>query len=450
MPIKLPTGRRPAAPEPQRITPPPEKTPYRWRRSDPPLPDWTAVSAEARGQAEADAKSRGFDEVSVKTDGFEPPYLLILDAKRQQAIEAVNAHFAEQRPEAEAARAAHRRDLAEAENRYTIAQAEYMGAKAEVSRLTTAPSKWPGDGRPSSLALYGGFKEFWHAWGAPTLILLALLLVETPIYFQMFQVFGHGWLLTVSFAVGAILVLAVGPHYYGRVFRRWEEYHRWAGGGRRRRGDGRGGDPAAEAGAHPGAHPAAPSRPELSAHRHGIARRPVLLFVIPVIWFAVIAGVTTLRLVSLTDPEPFRIADLEITPPTLESFWEIAAVVAVLLGLMIFTALIAAELGRRTGNPNDHTLKEQRARLARAKQEFDEAAAELRECTAYAKKLDQYIEGFDRSRVDHVQRIDSGFDRVEIEYVQALGRHINVPGIVPYLNTALERHQRRHYTQAES
>jgi len=285
--------------------------------------------------------------------------------------------------------------------------------------------------------VHGGWKEHWRTWGVPALVLIALLLVETPIYYQMFQVFAHGPLLTVAFAVGAILVLAVGPHYYGRVYRRWEEYHRWA-------------DKPRKGAADPGGNTGGPERLEVKTRRQGIARRPVMLFLIPVIWIVVIGGAVTLRLLALTDAPPIQVDDLAISPPKLETFWEIAAVVAVLLGLMIFTALIAVELGRRTGNPNDHTLKEQCIRLERTKREFAEAANVLRDRTEYAKTLDQYLDGLDQIRVDHVQGIDSGYDRVETEYTQALARHINVPVIVPYLTAALERHQRRHYTQADS
>lgn len=413
---ELPEGpaKAPAAVEP----------PARWRPSPLDLPDWGELEAKAVAKGAADAKSPGFDSVTLKTQGYEPPHLLVLDARRQQAIEDVHARLARQEHEARAARAAHGKRAEAVSEDYVRTRAVHEVARGRVESLEIGPSQWPGDGKPSSIALGGGWREALRSWGVPFLLLLALLTVEVPIYYATFLNWGETTFMTVALAIGAIFVFVFGPHMYGRKFREWQEF-------RGRRGHGHEGD----------------GRP---GRRRGLAGRPVILFLIPVIWLLAIGAVASLRLLLIGDVVYVDADGNEQRMPSAIDGWGLVPTIVLVTALMIFTALIATELGRRMGNPNDRALTEQRAHLHRTGQTLAAAQARQEECDAYAMELDHFLSTIDETRERYTTRIEGGYDHVETVYMDALISGVDDPKASLFGPSVLDRHQRRRHDHNQS
>ncbi|MEV0591126.1 hypothetical protein [Nonomuraea cavernae] len=85
------------------------------------------------------------------------------------------------------------------------------------------PSRRPGDGRPSSIALSGRRWAAVRRWLPGALLLLLLLVVEVPILYQVILNWGDSVAMTALLATGAALIMLVAPHMYGRAFRAWQE-----------------------------------------------------------------------------------------------------------------------------------------------------------------------------------------------------------------------------------
>jgi membrane protein implicated in regulation of membrane protease activity len=421
MVLKLNSPRRAAAAE----TPPPPPAPARWQPPEVVLPDWEDLRRKAREQGAADAKSPAFDAITLKTQGYEPQHLIVLDSRRQSLVNDVRAQLARHESQARAAKEAHVRRAEIAREEYVRARAAHDMVRDKVAQLEIGPSQWPGDGRPSSVALTGGWREMLRAWGAPALLLLALLAVETPIYYGTFLDFGESSLMTYALAIGAIFVFVFGPHMYGRKFREWQEFR---------------GRPAHELA----------DEEEVRKRRRGLAQRPVLLFLIPVIWFLAITAVVTLRMSALTAAKEITVSGVTVVIPAADDGWKLAATIVVFLALMTFTALIAAELGRRTGNPNDQDLREQRIKLERATAALAAAEANLADADEYGKLLDDFLDGAERDRELIFAQIDAKYDEVEAMYMEGLVADIDDPDAARYGPAVLDRHQRRHYIQADS
>ncbi|GAA4197796.1 hypothetical protein [Microbispora amethystogenes] len=399
-----------------------------WRPARVRLPDWAALRSRAESRGAADAGSKALDTVTIKTQGFEPQHLLVLDAERQLALEDLNAQFQEQELAARSAQAAHVKRSEAVREQYVRDRTAYEMALGRVERLELGPSQWVGDGRPSSIALGGGWREMLRLWGVPALLLLVLLTIEVPIYYATFLAWGDTTIMTYALAVGAIFVFVFGPHMYGRSFREWQEHR----GRRRRRAED---DEEGEDG---------------RGRRRGLAGRPVVLFLIPVIWLAAIGAVVSLRLVAIAGTTEITLSGTTITIPPATEGWKLFATVVLFLALMIFTALIATELGRRTGNPNDRDLKEQRMKLQRAAQALEIAQARQEESDRYGAELGDYLATLKQKRDMYTAQIDGGFDHVETIYMDALIGALDDPDASRYGPAILDRHQRRHYTQADS
>ncbi|MEV5408923.1 hypothetical protein AB0K60_08800 [Thermopolyspora sp. NPDC052614] len=420
MAMKLITPKRPVAAEVEAAP-----GPTRWQPPKVNLPDWEDLRRKAREQGAADAKSPSFDSITLKTEGYEPQHLIVLDSRRQSTVHDVEAQLARHESQARSAQAAHVRRAETAHEEYVRARAAHDMVRDKVAQLEIGPSQWPGDGKPSSVAIEGGAREMLRAWGAPALLLLVLLTVETPIYYGTFLDFGEATIMTYALAVGAIFVFVFGPHMYGRKFREWQEFR---------------GRPAHEL----------DDEEEVRKRRRGLAQRPILLFAIPVIWFIAITGVVTLRLRALTAEKRILVPGGEVVIPAADDGWKLAATVVVFLALMTFTALIAVELGRRTGNPNDRDLREQRLKLERAAAALAVAEANLADSDEYGKLLDDHLADAGRSRELLIAQIDARYDEVEAEYMEGLLGGLDDPDAARYGPAVLARHQRRHYIQADS
>ncbi|MEO3808199.1 hypothetical protein ABGB17_04285 [Sphaerisporangium sp. B11E5] len=410
----LPSGPPQAGPE----------QPTRWRPEPLDLPDWADLEARAMAKGATDARSPGFDSITLKTQGYEPPHLLVLDAQRQRAIDDLLARLARQEHDARAARAAHGKRAEAVSEDYVRTRAVHEVARGRVESLEIGPSQWPGDGKPSSIALGGGRREALRSWGVPLLLLLALLTVEVPIYYATFLNWGETTLMTYALAIGAIFVFVFGPHMYGRKFREWEEFR-----GRRRHSQEKG---------------------EAAPRRRGLAGRPVILFLIPVIWLLAIGAVASLRLLLIGDVVYIDADGNEQRMPSAIDGWGLVPTVILVTALMIFTALIATELGRRMGNPNDRALKEQRAHLRRTAQALAAAQGRQEGCDAYAMELDHYLSTIEQTRERYTTQIEGGYDHVETIYMDALIGGIEDPKASLFGPSVLDRHQRRRHDHNQS
>jgi hypothetical protein len=427
------------APKQQHAVPPqpvhdhPPAPPPDWRPGTIREPDWESLKADAAAKGAEDATSSGFDSITLKTQGYEPPHLLVLDAQRQLALDDVTAQLAQEELAARAAQAAHAKHAEAVGQDYTRAREAHEWARRRVEKLQIGPSQWPGDGKPSSIALDGDRREVLRQWGVPLFLLLVVLSVEVPIYYQTFLNWGETTAMTYAFAIGAIFVFVFGPHFYGRKFREWEEFRGW-----RRH--------AADSGAS-GHHT---ERDDGRPRRRGLAGRPVILFLIPVIWLAAIAAVASLRLLTIGDVTYVDSEGVVREAPTLIAGWGLVPTVILVFALLIFTALIATELGRRMGNPNDHDLKEQRAALRRASTALDTAAARQRESDEYATRVGQYLSSTRQNRETHMARTEGRFDHLEAIYMDALIGGIDDPKASLYGPSVLDRHQRRRHDYNQS
>ncbi|GAA4587619.1 hypothetical protein GCM10023194_37110 [Planotetraspora phitsanulokensis] len=404
-----------------------------WRPGALRQPDWESLKRTAEAKGAEDAASPGFDSITLKTQGYEPPHLLVLDAQRQLAVDDLTAQLAQEELAVRTAQAAHVKRAEAVGHDYARARAVHETVRGRVERLEIGPSQWPGDGKPSSIALDGGWREVLKQWGVPLLLLLVLLTVEVPIYYQTFLNWGESTVMTYAFALGAIFVFVFGPHFYGRKFREWEEFRGW----RRHAAD-------AGGSGHPN------ERDDGRPRRRGLAGRPVILFLIPVIWLAAIAAVASLRLLVIDDVTYVDSEGVVREAPSLIEGWGLIPTVILVFALMIFTALIATELGRRMGNPNDRDLKEQRAGLRRAAQALKAAEARQSESDAYAAELAQYLSTARQNRETHTMRIEGGFDHLETIYMDALIRRIDDPKASLYGPSVLDRHQRRRHDYNQS
>ncbi|GAA1276900.1 hypothetical protein [Planotetraspora silvatica] len=401
--------------------------PQRWRPEEVHLPDWAALESEVEAKGAEDATNSGFDAITLRTHGFEPPHLLVLDAQRQLAIDAIHAHLAQQELAAQTAQVEHAKQAESVGHDYARARAVHETARGRVERLEIGPSQWPGDGKPSSIAILGGWREVFKQWGVP---LLVLLTVEVPIYYQTFLGWGGSTTMAYALVIGAIFVFVFGPHFYGRKFREWEEFR-----GRRHHGQDIGDDTGRDGG-----------RPR----RRGLAGRPVILFLTPVIWLAALATVGSLRLLMIDNVTYVDSESVLRKAPWLIERWGLIPAGILVFALMIFTALIATELGRRMGNPNDRDLKEQRTGLRYATQVLKAAEARQAESDAYASELAQYLSTARQNRETHTMRVEGGFDHLETIYMDALIRRIDDPKALLYGPSVLDGHQRRRHDNNKS
>ncbi|WP_067173154.1 hypothetical protein [Microtetraspora niveoalba] len=383
--------------------------PPAWRPDPVPLPDWAQLRERVAARGGQDGQAPSLDAITLKTQGYEPGYLLQLDEERELTIMAVRDGLERVEKAAGDAKAALDTRSRIGEPRYERVREAYEEAVKQVELLEAGPSREPGDGLPSSIALSGWRKTVGH-WAVPLLILLVLLAVETPIYYETFLNWGDSMALTYLLAVGAVFVFVFGPHFYGRNLREWQEY--------RTRGE----------------------------EAHGLAKWPPLLIIVPVIWLFAIGSVAYFRMnalfhtISVEDQETGESRQIA----SVASDIGVVPTLVLVLALLIFTALIATELGRRMGNPNDKELREQRARLRRAEAEMRAADHWRTEIDTRLGEIAGLLDELERRKRTCPAQIERGFDSVETVYVQELIRPIGDEELALFVPVILDRHRRRH------
>jgi hypothetical protein len=88
-----------------------------------------------------------------------------------------------------------------------------------------------------------------------------------------------------------------------------------------------------------------------------------------------------------------------------------------LLALLIATALIAADLGRRMYNPNDRTLRELRAKLAAENAALAAAQRAYQQDAGYAESIAQYVESAERRLAGRTRQLERGFESLATAYL---------------------------------
>ncbi|SDG98128.1 hypothetical protein [Nonomuraea jiangxiensis] len=202
------------------------------------------------------------------------------------------------------------------------------------------------------------------------LLLLLLLIVEVPILYQVILNWGDSVAMTALLAAGAALIMLVAPHMYGRAFRSWQEQ----------------GSP---------------------------ARGRFLLVLAALVWLGLIVAVAVLRRDALVRP---LVVDGQEIGPASEGVSQVPTMI-LLLALLVATALIAADLGRRMHNPNDRRLRELRAKRDVESRACAAAQAAYQRDAGYAESIAQYLQAVERRRAGRLRQLDSGFDSLATAYL---------------------------------
>jgi hypothetical protein len=331
------------------------------------LPDWAQRRREERELGRSHAAEGQIDTLTLQT-GSVPRFhelederlaeLAELDERTEQEIQRARAEFESQKIR-----------LAESQRTFGEARRALEDSQRRVTELEQ-PSRRPGDGRPSSIAISGSPWPLVRRWLPGALLLLLLLIVEVPILYQVILSWGDSIAMTALLAAGAAMIMLVAPHMYGRAFRSWQEH----------------GSP---------------------------AKGRWLLIGVALVWLGFIVAVAVLRRDALVRP---LIVDGEEIGPTSEGVGELPTMI-LLLALLIATALIAADLGRRMHNPNDLRLRELRAKRDAEAAACAAAQNAYQRDTGYAESIAQYLQAADRRKASRLRQLDSGFDSLATAYL---------------------------------
>ncbi|WP_336204673.1 hypothetical protein [Nonomuraea sp. LPB2021202275-12-8] len=331
------------------------------------LPDWTARRREERELGHRHATDGQIDTLTLQTGSV--PRFHELEDERLGELAEIEDLTEREVQRARAAFEAQRIKLAESQRAFTDARAALDDTQPRVAELEQ-PSRRPGDGRPSSIALSGSHWPTVRRWLPAALLLLLLLIVEVPILYQVILSWGDSIAMTALLAAGAALIMLVAPHMYGRAFRSWQE--------------------------------------------HGSsARGRWLLAAVALVWLGLIVAVAVLRRDALVRP---LVVDGQEIGPTSDGVGQLPTMI-LLLALLIATALIAADLGRRMHNPNDRRLRELRAKRDAEARACTTAQAAYQQDAGYAESIAQYLESADRRRAGRTRQLDSGYDSLATAYL---------------------------------
>ncbi|WP_049561344.1 hypothetical protein [Nonomuraea sp. SBT364] len=331
------------------------------------LPDWARRRQEERDLGRRHATDGQIDTLTLQTGSV--PRFHELEDERLGELARVEDLGERELQQARAAFEAQRIKLAESQRAFADARRALDDTLPRLADLEQ-PSLRPGDGRPSSIALSGSRWPVVRRWLPAALLLLLLLVVEVPILYQVILSWGDSVAMTALLAAGAALIMLVAPHMYGRAFRSWQEHG-------------------------------------------GSAKGRRLLVLTALIWLGLIVAVAVLRRDALVKP---LVVDGEAIGPTAEGVGELPTMI-LLLALLIATALIAADLGRRMHNPNDGRLRDLRAK--RDAEAAASAAAQVvyQQDAGYAESIAQYAQAADRRRASRVRQLDSGYDSLATAYL---------------------------------
>ncbi|MGV9377679.1 hypothetical protein ACWDRB_17775 [Nonomuraea sp. NPDC003707] len=331
------------------------------------LPDWARRRHEERELGRGHAADGQIDTLTLQT-GSVPRFhelederlaeLAEIEDRTEQEIQRARAEFESQKI-----------SLAESQRAFGEARKALDDSQRQVTELEQ-PSRRPGDGRPSSITISGSRWPVVRRWLPAALLLLLLLIVEVPILYQVILNWGDSVAMTALLAAGAALIMLVAPHMYGRAFRSWQEH----------------GSP---------------------------AKGRWLLAGVALVWLGLIVAVAVLRRDALVKP---LVVDGQDIGPTSEGVSRLPTMI-LLLALLIATALIAADLGRRMHNPNDQRLRELRAKRDAEARACAAAQAAYQRDAGYAESIAQYLQAVDRRRAGRLRQLDSGFDSLATAYL---------------------------------
>ncbi|MEU8251126.1 hypothetical protein [Nonomuraea sp. NPDC048916] len=331
------------------------------------LPDWAQRRREERELGRAHATDGQIDTLTLETGSV--PRFHELEDERLAELGAIEDSTEREIQRARAEFEAQKIKLAESQRVFGEARNALDDTRRRVAELEQ-PSRRPGDGRPSSIALSGSRWAAVRRWLPGALLLLLLLVVEVPILYQVILNWGDSVAMTALLATGAALIMLVAPHMYGRAFRAWQESGasvkgRW------------------------------------------------LLAAVALVWLGLIVAVAVLRRDALVKP---LVVDGQEIGPTSDGVGRLPTMI-LLLALLVATALIAADLGRRMHNPNDRRLRELRAKRDAEAASLAEARSVYQQDAGYAESIAQYLQSADRRRASRLRQLDSGFDSLATAYL---------------------------------
>jgi hypothetical protein len=331
------------------------------------LPDWAARRDAERELGRRHAADGQIDTLTLQT-GSVPRFHELEDERLEELARLEDLTDREVR-QARAALEAQRIKLAESQRAFAEARAAVDDTRPRVAELEQ-PSRRPGDGWASSIAISGSRWPLVRRWLPAALLLLLLVIVEVPILYQVILSWGDSVAMTALLAAGAALVMLVAPHMYGRAFRSWQE--------------------------------------------HGApAKGRWLLIGVALVWLGFIVAVAVLRRDALVRP---LVVDGEEIGPTSQGVGTLPTMI-LLLALLIATALIAADLGRRMYNPNDRTLRELRAKLAAENAALAAAQRAYQQDAGYAESIAQYVESAERRLAGRTRQLERGFESLATAYL---------------------------------
>ncbi|MEV0382560.1 hypothetical protein [Nonomuraea sp. NPDC050643] len=331
------------------------------------LPDWPQRRSAERELGRAHAADGQIDTLTLQTGAV--PRFHELEDERLEELARIEDCTEREVQQARAEFEAQKIRLSESQRAFADARKALDDSQQRVTELEQ-PSRRPGDGRPSSIAISGSHWPVVRRWLPAALLLLLLLIVEVPILYQVILSWGDSVAMTALLAAGAALIMLVAPHMYGRAFRAWQE--------------------------------------------HGSsAKGRWLLIGVALTWLGLIVAVAVLRRDALVKP---LVVDGQEIGPTSEGVGRLPTMI-LLLALLIATALIAADLGRRMHNPNDRRLRELRAKRDTEARASATAQADYQRDTGYAESVAQYLQAVDRRRASRLRQLDSGYDSLATAYL---------------------------------
>ncbi|MEV1239944.1 hypothetical protein ACIBO2_40305 [Nonomuraea sp. NPDC050022] len=341
------------------------------------LPDWAQRRREERELGRAHATDGQIDTLTLET-GSVPRFHELEDERLAELAQIENLTEREIQ-QAHAEFEAQKIKLTESQRTFGEARQALDDTQRRVRELEQ-PSRRPGDGRPSSIALSGSRWPVVRRWLPAALLLLLLLIVEVPILYQVILNWGDSVAMTALLAAGAALIMLVAPHMYGRSFRAWQEN----------------GSP---------------------------AKGRWLLIGVALVWLGLIVAVAVLRREALVKP---LVVDGQEIGPTSSGVGLVPTMI-LLLALLVATALIAADLGRRMHNPNDRRLRELRAKRDAEASACAAAQADYQRDAGYAESVAQYLQAVERRQASRMRQLDSGFDSLGTAYLGGVVEGLHDP-----------------------
>ncbi|WP_327086370.1 hypothetical protein OIE66_29070 [Nonomuraea sp. NBC_01738] len=357
------------------------------------LPDWAQLRREERELGRAHAADGQIDTLTLETGGV--PRFHELEDERLAELAKVDEAADREAQQARAEFEAQKIRLAESQRTFAERRKALEDSQRHVAELEQ-PSRRPGDGRPSSIALGGSRWPAVRRWLPAALLLLLLLIVEVPILYQVILNWGDSVAMTALLAAGAALIMLVAPHMYGRAFRTWQEN----------------GSP---------------------------AKGRWLLVLVALIWLGLIGAVAVLRRDALVKP---LIVDGQEIGPTTEGVGQ-APTMILLLALLVATALIAADLGRRMHNPNDRRLRELRAKRDHDAALCARAQAAYQQDAGYAESIGQHLQSGERRTAGRVRQIGNGFDSLATAYLGGVVEGLRDPEAASWAERIIARRASR-------